>query len=221
MVRLPRLFATGLWLAVTLVSTTVVWHATSIVAADVTDRAPAVIPHEDVVSELASGPSPAGPAPTSTTSRPTTSTSTIPPRNQGSVAVNPGATVPTTLVPRAPQPAVPSVPTAPPVAVTTVPPPQAIPRPASPPTTQAPARPTATYSTPGGVVRVACDGFFIDLISAIPNNGYAVQVRVNGPVNIEVHFVRSGQDHSVKAVCFGQPIRYYDQTPTRPGTGSS
>lgn len=187
-----------------------VWQATSIVAADVTDRPPSVVPHEDVVSELASGPSAAAPT-TSTTVRPATTTSTARPRNPG-----PSTTAPTTVVPRTPQPVV-TAPAPPP----TTPVPVAPPPPVSPPTTQAPARPSATYSTPGGVVRVACNGFIIDLISAIPNNGYAVQVRVNGPVSIEVHFLRSGQDHSVKAVCFGQPIRYYDQAPARPGGGSS
>jgi hypothetical protein len=62
---------------------------------------------------------------------------------------------------------------------------------------------------------VACDGaFLIHLISATPTDGYAVAVLSRGPANVEVHFVRPGQDVSVKAVCFGQPIRYYDAPPT-------
>ena len=60
---------------------------------------------------------------------------------------------------------------------------------------------------------MACNGFFISLISAIPSSGYAANVVAGGPANVEVHFVRSGQDVSVKAVCFGQPIRYYDLSP--------
>jgi hypothetical protein len=71
------------------------------------------------------------------------------------------------------------------------------------------------------VVRVACNGFFIDLISAIPGNGYAVHVLAAGPANVDVHFVGSGQDVSVKAVCFGQPVRYYDQNPPRQAPGPS
>jgi hypothetical protein len=67
---------------------------------------------------------------------------------------------------------------------------------------------------------VACSGFFIDLVSAIPNSGYAVNVVAGGPANVDVHFVRPGQDVSVKAVCFGQPIRYYDQSPPRQALGS-
>ncbi len=87
-------------------------------------------------------------------------------------------------------------------------------RPASPPTTK-PARPTATYSTSGGVVRVACNGLFIDLVSAIPSNGYTVKVVAGGPGNVDVRFLGYGQEHSVKAACFGQPFRYYEQTPLR------
>jgi len=70
------------------------------------------------------------------------------------------------------------------------------------------------------VVRVSCNGFFIELISAIPSNGYSVTVVASGPANVEVHFIGAGEDLSVKVVCFGQPIRYYDQAPPRqrPGT---
>ncbi|MDQ3573996.1 MAG: hypothetical protein M3404_03625, partial [Actinomycetota bacterium] len=52
---LPRLLAAGLWLTVTLASTALVWTATSVVAADVTDRPASVLAHEDVVNELESG----------------------------------------------------------------------------------------------------------------------------------------------------------------------
>jgi hypothetical protein len=62
---------------------------------------------------------------------------------------------------------------------------------------------------------VACNGLLIELLSAIPSNGYAVEVVTGGPANVDVHFVRAGQDLSVKAVCFGQPIRYYEQNPPR------
>ncbi len=65
------------------------------------------------------------------------------------------------------------------------------------------------------MVRVACSGYFIELISAIPSNGYSVKVVARGPANVEVHFLRSSEDLSVKAVCFGQPIRYYEQDPLR------
>jgi len=74
-------------------------------------------------------------------------------------------------------------------------------------------RPTATYSTAGGAVLVACNGFLIELVSATPSNGYAVKVVTGGPAKVDVRFVRSGQEQSVKAVCFGQPIRYYEQDP--------
>ena len=57
-------------------------------------------------------------------------------------------------------------------------------------------------------MRVACNGFFIQLVSAIPTNGYAVEVRAAGPGNVDVLFVGPGPDVPVKVVCFGQPIRY-------------
>jgi len=47
---------TGLWLAASVGSTAVVWAATSIVAAEVTDRPSAVIAHADVVKEVEAGP---------------------------------------------------------------------------------------------------------------------------------------------------------------------
>lgn len=210
---LPRSFASGLWLAATVASTAMVWTATSIVAADVTDRPARVLAHQEVVSALESGPSAAKAAPTSTTAKPaTTTTTTVPARGRGSTPTSAGppalgATPPQALQPGATTPALP-----PPTTPTTAP----APRPVSPPPTQAP-RPTATYSTPGGVVGVACNGFFIDLISAIPSNGYAVEVVAGGPVNVDVHFRRAGQELSVKVVCFGQPIRYFDdQVPQRP-----
>lgn len=55
---------------------------------------------------------------------------------------------------------------------------------------------------------MACNGFFISLISAIPTSGYAVSVVAAGPANVEVHFLRSGQNQFVRAVCLGEPIRY-------------
>ena len=206
---LPRLLATGLWLAVTVASTAMVWTATSIVAADVTDRPAAVLAHQDVVSELESG----SPVPT------TTSTSIPPsggtPNGRGPAPASPSQPGPAAAPSQASQPAGAAV-TVPPVPTpTTVPPAPTNAAPTSPSAPQPPSRPSATYSTSGGVVRVACNGFFIDLVSAIPNSGYSVKVVAGGPANVEVHFLRAGQDVSVKAVCFGQPIRYYDQYPPR------
>ena len=198
------MLAAGLWLVVTMVSTAIVWTATSTVAADVTDRPAPVVPHDDVVSQLQAAPP---------ETRPTTTTTTRPvaPTTRGRTTVPPNAPV---AAPPTTQP-VPGPSPSPSTTVPTAPPPTA------PPTTQAPSRPTATYSTAGGVVRVACDGFFIQLLSATPNDGYRAVVTTRGPVNVEVHFVRFSQDVSVKAICFGQPIRYYEDTPpSRPASGS-
>jgi len=71
--------------------------------------------------------------------------------------------------------------------------------------------PTATYATQGGMARVACTGVVIELVSAIPSNGYSVAVTARGPATVDVRFRGFGREESVKAVCFGSPIRYYGQ----------
>ncbi|MDP9074733.1 MAG: hypothetical protein M3N98_11270, partial [Actinomycetota bacterium] len=53
-----RLFGVGLWLLTTVAATAMVWTATSVVAADVTDHPAPVVAHRDVVSAL-SGSAPA------------------------------------------------------------------------------------------------------------------------------------------------------------------
>lgn len=210
---LSRLFATGLWLAVTTASTGIVWMATSIVAADVTDRPAAVLAADDVVDQLESA---SEPATTTTSIAPDAQgqTSAVPPDGSPRTPADPNRAVPSPAPP-SPRQDVTAAPGPPPPTAPTEPqaPPQRGPAPPAPPQT-AP-RPTATYATSGGVVRVACNGFFIDLVSAIPNNGYAVNVVAGGPANVDVHFIRQGEDVSVKAVCFGQPIRYYDESPPR------
>ncbi len=198
---LPRVFAIGLWLAVTVASTAMVWTATSIVAADVTDRPAPVIAHQDVVSELASGPATSS---TTTPARPPAPTTTVPAASQSSAPTGPVAAPPGSQVVQPGATAVPVV--VPTTTVTTTAPP--VLRPVIPVTTAPPVRPTATYSTNGGVVGVACNGFFIELLSAIPRNGFGVRVISGGPANVEVHFVGPGQDQPVRAVCFGGPIRY-------------
>jgi hypothetical protein len=192
---MPRLVAVGLWLVATLISTAIVWTATSTVAADVTDRPAPVVPRREVVSELATVPSTTT---TSTTPAPTTSTTrgvrTTVARNAPTTAAAP----PTT------RPATPSTTVAAPPPVTTT------------PTTRPPSGPTATYPTAGGVVRVMCDGVFIQLLSATPADGWSALVVDRGPITVEVQFVRPGQTATVKAVCFGQPIRYFGDIPLRP-----
>ncbi len=197
---MPRSFAAGLWLVVTVLLTGMVWTATSIVAADVTDRPAPVVAPQDVLSELESG-SAAGPAPTTTT--PPSPTTTVPARNIPNPA---GQSPPATAAPPPPT-SQPGVTVAPAPAPAVAPPPPTTTPPTVPPTTQ-PSPTTGTYSTPGGVVRVACNVYFIDLVSAIPNNGFTVNVLSAGPANVDVHFVGPGQDLSVRAVCFGGPIRY-------------
>lgn len=205
-----RLLAVAIWLCVTASATAIVWTGTSAVVADLTDRPPPVVAHGEVVTALESGASDAKTAPGITTPDASRSTPTVPsdrppPASAGTPA--PGSS---------------GAQTAPPGAPTPPPPPPPPPRPPSgPPPTQPPPQPTASYSTAGGVVTVACNGyFFIDLISATPRHGYRVDVVSGGPYYVEVHFVRAGQDEPVWAFCLGQPIRTYEQ-PRRQGPGSS
>lgn len=197
-----RLLAVGLWLCVTVAATTIVWAGTSTVAADLTDRPAPVVAHRDVVSALASGTPGADTAPGIGQPDAPHPASTVPSDGGGSA----------TAAPAAPQPQ--ASPSPAPGPTTTLP---AAPTPAptggsgTPPTTQA-ARPhTATYSTTGGVVSVACTNyFFIQLLSATPANGYAVDVVTPGPGFVEVHFLRAGQDVAVRAFCLGEPTRIYN-----------
>jgi hypothetical protein len=188
---MPRLVSVGLWLLATLVSTAIVWTATSTVAADVTDRPARVVPRRDVVSALATVPTTAITTTTTTTQPAPTSTTrarTTVPRNSPTTALAPPTTRPA-----------PATTVAPPPPVTT--------------TTKAPSGPTATYPTAGGVVRVVCDGILIHLLSATPADGWSVVVVTGGPLAVEVRFLRLAQVATVKAVCFGQPIRYFGDFP--------
>ena len=187
---MPRLVSVGLWLLATLVSTAIVWTATSTVAADVTDRPAPVIPRRDVVSALATVP-----PTTTTTVRATTTTTRV---VRTTVARNSPTTAPP---PPTTQPAAPATTVAAPPPVT------------APPSTQAPAANTATYPTPAGVVRVACDGFLIRLLSATPADGWSAVVVAGGPLNVEVRFLRLAQVATVRAFCLGQPIRYFGEFP--------
>ena len=221
---LSRLFAVALWLAATVASTAMVWAATSIVAADVTDRPAPVVAHDEVVSELEAGSSVIGTTTTSTTQAVSGPAPTASPSGQASAPAGTSVPPPEAPPPRVPQAGVTAPPAAPPTRALTTPAAGGAvapaPGPVSPASPPVGSRPSATYSTDGGVVRVECTGVFIELVSAIPSNGYTVNVVADGPENVDVRFVGSGQELSVKAVCSGEPIRYYGQTPPRRAPGS-
>lgn len=202
-----RLFAVGLWLCVTTAATAIVWAGTSTVVADLTDRPPPVVGRRDVERALVSGEPDARTAPGITTPSASGTPSTVPPKGAQSPAAAAGAPASTPSAPQTPGAVVPS-PVAP--VAPSAPTPTTVP---SPPATRAPQSPTATYSTTGGMVTVACNGFFIDLVSATAATGYSVDVVTGGPYYIEVHFVRTGRDYPVWAFCLGQPIRVYDGPP--------
>ncbi len=205
----PRLLAVGIWVGVTATATTIVWAGTSTVAADLTDRPAPVVAHRDVMSALKSD----APAPETTpgisapdagraapSADPSGTDAAIPPSKAATTGVS-GSEKP---------PANAGAPASPAVAPPTT-------EPNSPPTTQEAQGPTATYSTAGGAVTVVCrNSFFIDVVAATPNNGYAVNVVTAGPYYVEVHFVRAGRDAPVWAYCLGRPIQAYGSIPGQP-----
>jgi hypothetical protein len=206
-VPVRRFLAVGLWLCVTAVATAVVWTGTSTVAADLTDRPPPVVAHRDVVEALQPGEPGAETEPGITAPRAGGSASTVTPGGSRSAAPAADAPAPKASGSAAQPPSV-----AAPAPVTTPP----TTRPSSPPTTQARLRPTATYSTAGGSATVGCTGpfyVFVELVSATPANGYAVNVVSAGPYYVEVHFVRPGRDEPLWAYCLGQPVRAYGGVP--------
>jgi hypothetical protein len=211
-VRTRRLFGAGLWLATTAAATALVWAATSVVAADVTDRPAPVVPHRDVVSALATPP--ANPETSPTTAPPKVpsstlaTTSVVGPSTSSSAARSTSTTNPTqstTFVPF-------SVPTTVPATPPTT-------RPTGPTTTPAP-QVTATYSTEGGVVTVACTGpSSIRLVSATPADGYFVFVVSGGPQYVGLQFHSANNGVTVGASCvFGLPHRF-DNSGQPPPTG--
>jgi hypothetical protein len=197
-----RYFAAGIWLVLTITATFIVWTAVSVVAADVTDRPAPVVAHRDVIVALAGSN-----APTTTTTA--TTVAPPPPRTTPTTTGSPATTAPATTVPSG----LPGTPSGP-VVTTTIPP---------PPTTKAPAHPvaptttvappvggTATYSTDGGVVAVACTGFStIRLVAALPNDGYQAVVISTGPTFVAVNFANGARNRLVGAACaFGVPFEY-------------
>jgi hypothetical protein len=201
-VRSRRLFGAALWLVTTAAATAMVWAATSVVAADVTDRPAPVVAHRDVVNALTgSAAGIAAPAvttslPNGPTTLPTTPAAGPPP------VTGPGRTPVQTFPPSTAPLPFPTVTTA-----TTVKPASPTTRP-GPTTTPAP-QVTATYATEGGVVTVACTGpSTIRLVSASPADGFLVFVVSGGPQYVGVDFHSATADVSVGAVCFfGQPFR--------------
>lgn len=201
-----RSLAAGIWLALTVTATLIVWTAVSVVAADVTDRPAPVVAHRDVVVALQ-----AGSDHPSTTTTSTAVPRPVIPTTSPLPAIAPPTTVaarggPTTTAAAQPTPT-----TVARVTTTT----KAPVRPVTPTTTVLPPG-TATYSTGGGIVAVACTGFnSIRLVAALPNDGFQAVVISGGPFGVQVSFVAPGRNISVSAACFfSQPFEYTrGQTP--------
>lgn len=77
----------------------------------------------------------------------------------------------------------------------------------------APAARSATWSGPAGVVTTRCVGDRINLVRAVPSaDGYVVEVKDQGPEEVEVEFEGRGEDTQpetrVEATCVGGSPRY-------------
>ena len=212
--RTRRLFGAGLWLATTAAATALVWAATSVVAADVTDRPAPVVAHRDVVSALAAPPAnqQAPPAPASAKAPPSTPPATP---VAGPTISSPARSTPTSN----PPPSVPFVPFFVPTTVKPATPTSPTTRPTGPSTTVGPQL-TATYSTDGGVVTVGCTGpNTIRLVSATPADGYFVFLVSAGPQYVGLQFRSVNNSVTVGASCvLGQPFRF-DNGGQPPPTG--
>jgi hypothetical protein len=205
-----RSIAAGIWLALTVTATLIVWAAVSVVAADVTDRPAPVVAHRDVVVALQ-----AGSGETTTTD---TTTTAVPRAAPAATTVAPRVATATTTPERtvvtiAPPVGQATTTTAPRATTTTTKPP------VHPPTTPPFAGGTATYSTAGGVVAVGCTGpSSIRLIAALPADGYQALVTPGGTLFVQVNFVSPARTVSVSAVCFfGQPFESEKTTTPPPG----
>jgi hypothetical protein len=204
-----RYLAAGIWLVMTVTSTFIVWEAVSVVAADVTDRPAPVVAEKAVAVDLKNGSStttttaapPAVPHPVTptTTSRPGGAGVTVTTVPGGSVSASPGVSGSGGPAPAVATPSPPT--TQAPVHST-----------ATPPSTAASAATggTATYSTGGGVVAVACTSFnTIRLVAAAADDGYQALVFSGGPQFVAVNFVGMGHNYPVAAACvFGQPFEF-------------
>ncbi|MDQ6616728.1 MAG: hypothetical protein M3083_18780 [Actinomycetota bacterium] len=192
-----RYLAAGIWLAMTVTATLIVWAAVSVVAADVTDRPAPVVAHRDVVVALQGGSS--GHSTTTTTTVGPRSAPPAPASVTRPTVTSGGRSGPPAGVAVAPAPTTTAL--SPP---TTKPPARPGPPPTTtPPTTVAPTGASATYSTDGGSVAVACaSATSIQLVAALPADGFQAVVTTGGPFFVQVNFVGQGRNIPVSAVCF-------------------
>ena len=77
--------------------------------------------------------------------------------------------------------------------------------------TAAPDSSAVTFTAPGGVVVVTCQGDAIALISARPTDGYRMEIKDAGPSRVEVEFSSSRDQSRIEAVCVGGVPTRIDQ----------
>lgn len=171
------------WLVATVLAATVAWWAVSAVGGERGEEGSGLLSQAEVAEELADQqlagpagqptgqPTDAGVSPEPTPS-PTASASPEPP---------PGATSTpeTTTAPSDPGTAAPPAPPASPASVDVA----------------------RVWDVTGGQVGASCTGATITLLYATPADGWSVEVEHAGPAELEVEFVRGGEDSRLRAEC--------------------
>jgi hypothetical protein len=187
-VRRSRLLLVASWILTTMVATAVCAAGVSLVTRDVTESHPPALRSADVVALLAE------PGPTSTA---VASSATVVP-----TSALPGDDAATTSPPPSAPP-----PTAPPTSATdgATAPPTAPPPTEPPPSVDAVA---STFRAAGGSVTARCTGERIELLSAMPLDGYRFVVASAGPAVVSVWFDGRDAKDEVSVGCRdGAPVR--------------
>lgn len=182
--KAPRaVLLAGIWLAVVVAGSTLVWAVIAATGNELTG-ADSAVPRPD--GTVATAPTP-----------PTTSSPSARPSRRPSA-----------------EPNTPTTPAASPSRTTAAEPTTAVtPRPTRRASSPAPVERSATWTGSAGVVTTRCAGSVISLVRAVPSaDGYRVEVKDNGPREVEVEFEGRGeeteQETRVRAECVGGSPRY-------------
>jgi hypothetical protein len=70
---------------------------------------------------------------------------------------------------------------------------------------------SATFTASGGTATVSCQGSTISLVTATPNDGYALTVQSAGPSIVVVVFDGGRRSSTIRARCsYGRPVNFTD-----------
>ncbi|WP_456847198.1 hypothetical protein [Cellulomonas sp. P5_C6] len=191
--RLTRAGAVAVltWVLAVVVGSAIAWRALAVV--DSGERT-GVLSQAEVVDALSQAQAPVTPSPSATTPAPgPTSTPTPTP-----------ALVPT------PTPTATSTPVPAPTRTTA-------PTPAAPAIVEV----ARTWTVPGGIVAVTCNGAAITLLYATPSDGWTVEVGATGPERVDVELHRDKAETKLTGTCVaGAPEPQIDSEVDGSGSGS-